>query len=292
MRLPGHLSREVGGGGASEALEALRTLPHWLQPSDSAAWAPFCASGKGISAVHEKEEGGRIRLGSRLGETASPSVLIKFPQPPRLSGASRQTALQAGGEKRAPGSLQPPPALERELLDQEGLQLPASSLAGLQPPLPEGSAPARGAWGQDVGLFLTRHFLIHLEDWKPGFQLPQTPLLAAPGPSVHLETFYFGRSYFYARATAGPPSSGSKTYLETKEPALKKGPVLCIETHYLRVEGIFQSQSICRLPPPPPTPLAKSPPPSCLFLPTYFQELLFWTQERSSFYFSSIPSES
>lgn len=199
-----------GAEGLQKALEALRTLPYWLQPSDPAAWAPFCASGKGISAVHEEEEG-RIRLGSRLGETASRSVLIKFPQPPRLSGASRQTALQAGGGKRAPGSPQTPPALERELPDQEGLQLPASSLAGLQPPLPEGSAPARGAWGQDSGLFLTRHFLIHLEDWKPGFQLPQTPLLAAPGPSVHLETFYFGRSYFYVRATAGPPSSGSKT---------------------------------------------------------------------------------
>lgn len=153
-----------GAEGLQKILEALRSLPYWLQPSDFAAWAPFCASGKGFSAVHEEEEEGRIRLGSCLGETASPSLLIKFPQPPRLSGASRQTARQAGGGKRAPGSPQPPPALERELPDQEGLQLPASSLAGLQPPLPEGSAPAPGAWGQDAGLFLTRHFLIHLED--------------------------------------------------------------------------------------------------------------------------------
>lgn len=129
--------------GLQKTLEALRTLSYWLQPSDSAAWTPFCASGKGFSAVQEEEEG-RIRLGSRLGETASPSLLIKFPPTP-TSQWRQQTNRTAGRWGKA--SPRQPPATTcpgKGATDQEGFQLPAFSLAGLQPPRPEGSAPA---WG-------------------------------------------------------------------------------------------------------------------------------------------------
>lgn len=84
---------------------------------------------------------------------------------------------------------------------------------------------------------------------------------------------------------------GSRIYLDKEEPALKKWPVLCIETHNLGVEGIFKSPSACRLPHPPPHPQQNILPQIVSSFPAYFQELLFWTQEHSSFCFSSIPSK-
>ena len=137
--------------------------------------------------MHKEE--GRIRLGSHLGDTASPSLPIKFSQPQRLSGASRQTTLQAGGGKEpqaAPGFHLPCKGSCTQ--GQEGFQLPASSLAGLQLPLSKALHQLGGRRGQDAGLFLTRHFLIDLEDWST--RLSASPsLLAVPEPSVDLETF-------------------------------------------------------------------------------------------------------
>lgn len=118
-------------GAAGLQKDALSTQdpPLFIAALRPCSLAPFGSSQEGISAVREE---GRIRHSSHVGETASPSSLIKFPQPLRLSGASRQTALQAGGGES------PAPSLHLRCkgscaAGQEGFQLPAP-LAGLQLP--------------------------------------------------------------------------------------------------------------------------------------------------------------
>ena len=72
-----------------------------------------------------------------------PLLADQIPQPLRLSGASRQTALQAGGENKSCGqSPQPPPALGREG-STEGARKESQLPAHYPPPPPGCSCPVQ-----------------------------------------------------------------------------------------------------------------------------------------------------
>ena len=87
IRHPGHLLTH----GSLQLLQP-QLLSAPPTPARHLSSKPACPGGG--------REGG-IRLCSYLKETTSPSLLIKFPQPLRLVGAGRQTALQAGGENKS-----------------------------------------------------------------------------------------------------------------------------------------------------------------------------------------------
>lgn len=139
--------------------------------------------GKRISAG-PLEEGG-IRPGSYLGETASPALPIKFPQPQRLGGASRQTALQAGGENESPRL---PPASTCPGPARRAPSCPPPPAWASSCPCPKALHQLGGGWGQDAGLFPRQHFLIDQENKST--RLSASPgFLLVPQPSVELETF-------------------------------------------------------------------------------------------------------
>lgn len=177
MRHPGHLLTH----GSLQLLQPqLLSAP---LPAGLLSSKPACPGGGRL---------GGIRLCSYLRETTSPSLLIKFPQPLRLVGAGRQTALQAGGENKSQwaeppavhlhrGGRAPPqgPAKAPQLpvpLPSEGLQLPGSKAPGW---LRSGRGRMLGFSRADVSSTrVTRSAGLSV---SPG-------LLAVPQPSADLET--------------------------------------------------------------------------------------------------------
>ena len=186
-----------------------------LNSASAPVCSPACPASQQQACLPWRREGG-IRLCSYLRETTSPSLLIKFPQPLRLVGAGRQTALQAGGENKSQWAEPPALHLHREgrapaqgprkapqlpaPLPSEGLQLPCSKALGQ---LQSGKDRMLGFSRADVSSTrITRSAAL---SESPG-------LLAVPQPSADLEPSLDDRLTSMVELSQDHRGQGSKIY--------------------------------------------------------------------------------